>query len=123
MAVETEGKHTGEFLVSEASGLRGRESGVLITGQNLEAGTILGQITIGSKFTRLDLAAVDGGEVAAGILYDNVDATSEDKKIVVVVADTVVRESSLIYSDSADAGEITATNAALKTLGIVLDNR
>jgi len=42
----TEGQHAGEFLVSEAPGRRSREEVAVITGQNLKAGAVLGQITI-----------------------------------------------------------------------------
>lgn len=48
MTVFTEGFHAGEHLVSEANGYRSRES-VTITGADLKAGTILGQISIGAK--------------------------------------------------------------------------
>ncbi len=124
MAVVTEGKHTGEFLVSEANDNRGRETGVLILGQNLEAGTLVGKITASGKLTRHAPTAADGSEVVVGIIYDNVDATSADKNgTVFVTADSVVRESSLVYSVGATVGQITTANAELKTLGIVLDNR
>lgn len=44
----TEGFHTGEHLVSEANGYRSREVGI-ITGGKYQAGTMLGQITVGDK--------------------------------------------------------------------------
>lgn len=44
----TEGFHAGEHLVSEANGYRSREVGT-ITGADLAAGTVLGQISIGAK--------------------------------------------------------------------------
>lgn len=123
MSVLVEGKHTGEFLVDEANGLRGRETGVLIAGQKLETGTLLGTITASGKYTRYAPGAADGSETVSGILYDNVDATGADTKVVVVVRDTVVRGSSLTYSAGANAAAILVANTELKTLGIVLDNR
>lgn len=41
----TETNHTLEFLLSEAQGSFSRDSGTLLTGQNLSAGAVLGQIT------------------------------------------------------------------------------
>ena len=124
MAVITEGKATAEFLVSEANNTRGRETGTLIAGQNLEAGTLVGIITASGKYTQHAHGAADGSEVVAGIIYDNVDATAGDKVgTVFVTADSIVRESSLVYSVGAAAGDITAANAELKALGIRLDNR
>lgn len=41
----TETNHALEFLLSEAPGQRSREAGVLLTGQDLAAGAVLGRIT------------------------------------------------------------------------------
>ena len=128
MAVITEGKRTAEYLVSEPNGLRGRESATLKAGQNLETGTLLGKITDGGaddgKVTRYDPSASDGSETVYGILYANVDATNADAVgIAITVRDTIVRDSSLTYSDGADADDIATAVAGLRTLGIVLDKR
>lgn len=124
MAVVIEGKHTGEFLVSEANDNRGRETGILISGQNLEAGTLVGKITASGKYTRHAHGAGDGSEAIVGVIYDNVDATDSDLSgVVFVTSAAVVRESSLVYSSGASAPQIVAANAELKALGIVLDNR
>jgi predicted enzyme related to lactoylglutathione lyase len=45
MTVLTEGQHAGEFIVSEAPCSRSRESVTVISGQDLEAGAVLGRIT------------------------------------------------------------------------------
>lgn len=45
MTTFTEGFHNLEFLLGEGPGDRSREAGVLLTGQNLESGAVLGQIT------------------------------------------------------------------------------
>jgi len=124
MAVITEGKRTAEYLVSEPNGLRGRESATLAAGQNLETGTLLGKITDGGNVTRYDPDASDGSETVFGILYTNVDATDADAVgIAITVRDTIVRDSSLTYSDGADADDIATAVAGLRTLGIVLDKR
>lgn len=44
----TEGKYAGEFLISEANGTRSREQVTLAAGNNLEAGAIVGKITLGA---------------------------------------------------------------------------
>lgn len=41
----TETTHAGGYIISEANGNRSRESGTLITGQDLPAGAVLGRIT------------------------------------------------------------------------------
>lgn len=45
MTTFTEGFHNLEFLLTEGPGDRSREAGVLLTGNNLPSGAILGQIT------------------------------------------------------------------------------
>jgi hypothetical protein len=43
MSTKTEGKHCAEFLVSEANGYRSREAVTVLSGQNLNAGAVLGR--------------------------------------------------------------------------------
>lgn len=45
MTLYTEGFHNLEFLLAEGPGDRSREAGVLLTGQNLVSGAVLGRIT------------------------------------------------------------------------------
>lgn len=42
---QTEGNYTLEFLLSEAPGQRSRDAGVLLSGQDLAAGTVVGKVT------------------------------------------------------------------------------
>jgi hypothetical protein len=117
----TEGKHAGEFLVSKANGSRSVTTGTVVSGQNLEAGTVVGVITASGKYAIYDAGASDGTESVAGILYDNVNATDGDiDGQVVYVRDAEVRESDLTYFDGATAGEITTANTELEALGIIV---
>lgn len=61
----TEGRHPGEFLMSEAAGWRSREKGTIIAGSGVIApGTILGLVSIGSA----SVAAKAGGNTGDGTL-------------------------------------------------------
>lgn len=51
MAVLIEGKHDAEFIVSEANNTRSREAARLASGNELEAGAVLGQVTTASDVT------------------------------------------------------------------------
>lgn len=42
-----EGQHTGEFILSEAMGSRSRENVVVLSGQNLKAGAVVGRVAMG----------------------------------------------------------------------------
>jgi len=80
----TEGKHAGCFLVQDAPGTYSREEIIVVQGQKLNAGAVLGKITAGGKFRAVQPGGADGSEAAAGILWDNVDATDADQKAAVV---------------------------------------
>lgn len=123
MTTLTEGKHTAQFLVSEANAYRSRDAATVTVPANTtyEAGTILGQITATKKYVRHDSDASDGSENEAAILYDTLVNASEsavDNDATIINTDAEVRASDLTYEDGADAAAKTASNAALAALGI-----
>jgi hypothetical protein len=82
MPVLTQGYLTGEYLVSEAPGMRSRDA-VTVTvtgGVALPSGTVLGKITATSKFVKYSDAASDGSQTAAAILYEGCPGTNGDYK-------------------------------------------
>lgn len=115
--VLTEKRRDGFFIAHEANGHRSREQEILITGQDLEAGTTVGKITASGKLTLWDLAAVDGSETLYGILYPTIDATAADKDVVAIVRDAEVNEDDLTYNSGT---ELAAGPAALEALGIIV---
>lgn len=119
MATLAEEKHTGEFLVSKANGTRSVDTGVILSGENVVVGELLGKVTASGKYAAYDNGAVDGRETVAGISYAAVDATAGDVSgAVIVVRDAEVRASDLTYN-TVVAGEITTANEELKALGII----
>lgn len=116
----TEGRHTGEHLISEAAGTRSRDVVTLVAGQNLDPGTVLGKVTVSGKYTQLAPAAEDGSEVAAAVLFAAVDATAADKAAVVHLRDTEVAGAGLNWPAVITVGEKAAANAELQALGIVI---
>jgi hypothetical protein len=62
MTIFTEGRHAGEFIVSEANGLLSREAVTVNVGESLVAGQVLG------KITRAANAAVVTGSIATTVL-------------------------------------------------------
>ena len=92
-----EGRYAGEFVVSEGNGKISRETITVLSGQNLEAGAVLGKVTASGKYKALDPAAVDGSEAAAGILYDAVDASAADAEGVAIVRLAEVNAAELVW--------------------------
>ena len=63
MTVFTEGRHTAEHILSEASGMRSRENITVLSGQDLAAGTVLGKVVTGSA-----VAAAVAGNTGNGAM-------------------------------------------------------
>lgn len=64
MTTLTEGKHAGEFLISEASGHRSREEITVASGADLSPCTVLGKGTSGT----VGAAVADGGNTGDGTI-------------------------------------------------------
>lgn len=115
----TEKRRAGFFIASEATGHRSREQEILITGENLEAGSIVGKITASSKLIEYDPGAGDGSEDVYGVLIPTINATAEDKDVVALVRDCEVDEDDLTWFSGASAPQIATGIAELKALGII----
>jgi hypothetical protein len=72
------------------------------------------------KYVAYNQDGVNGSEIAAGILYDNVDATSADVEAVVYVRDCEVNGNEITWPSDIEAAEKTAAIAQLATLGIIV---
>ena len=122
MALKTEGRHTGEFILSEAEGTRSREN-VTVTvgaGVTLPAGATLGKITATGKYVPYNNAAADGSQAVAGVLYAelyNPAGAPADLAGVIVNTDAEVRKADLEWNGQ-DAAAQTAGLADLLALGI-----
>lgn len=116
-----EGKHTGEFIVSEANGTRARGTGTVLSGQTLIVGELVGIETASGKYVAYDPAGtIVGSDTVAGICFAEVDASGGDVAgQVFVVRDAEVRQSDLTFNEAV-SGTITAEVAGLKALGIIV---
>jgi hypothetical protein len=110
-----EGRHTGEFLLSEGNGNISREQVVLSsTAAALVAGTVLGKITASGKYVAYDEAGTDDGRrVAAGILYTNAPDSASDQNVVAIVRYAEVKGADLTGLDANGTAD-------LKALGIIV---
>jgi hypothetical protein len=114
-----EGRYAGEFLVSEGNGRISREVITVLSGEILVAAAVLGKVAASGKYKVLNPAAVDGSEVAAGILYEAVDASAADAEGVAVVRLAEVNAAELVWPAGISAGEQTTALGELATLSII----
>lgn len=108
-----EGKHTGEFLLSEGNGSISREQVVISsTAGAMVPGTVVGVITATGEYAAYSNAASDGTQTAAGILYAAAPDLAVDQRAVVITRHAEVIEALLTGIDAAG-------KADLKALGII----
>lgn len=113
MAIFTEGRHTGEHVISEASGARSREQAVLASGA-LSAGTVLA-LDAGGDYVQLAPDAGDTTATAKAVLYAAVDASASPQPCVVHVRACEVEEAALGLPD--DITEEQTTTALNDLIG------
>lgn len=102
MTTFTEGKHTGEFLLSEGNGTISREQVTIAAAASaMVAGTVLGKITASGKYVAYDEGGTDDGRrVAAGILYAAVPDSAADQSAVIIARNAEVMSSMLTGIDA-----------------------
>jgi len=125
MAILTKGKASAAFIISQANGYQNSDD-VTVTvpaDTTYAGGTILGKITATGKFVRHAAGAGDGSENEAGVLYEtltNTTGSGVDNASTLFIRLSEVAESELTYEVGADGAQITASNLALKALGIIV---
>lgn len=111
----TEGKYTGEFIVSEGNGSISREEVIIAAAAGaMVAGTVLGKITASGKYKEYNNANSDGTETAVAILYDNVPDSASDQKAVVIARLAEVQQSELTGYDANAKTELAAVNIIVR---------
>lgn len=116
MTTFTEGRHVGEFLVSEGEGTISREE-VTVTqsGTALASGTVLGKVTATGKYKPYSNGASDGSETAAAILYTELKAATGDYKgAVVLVRNCEVIGGALAGLDAPGTADLKALNVIVR---------
>ncbi|MFM0647245.1 head decoration protein [Paraburkholderia bryophila] len=83
-SIKTQGNLTGEFLISEGEGRISREQIVVVKGDALPAGQLLGTIGTG-EYAPYNNTATDGSEVVSAILYGRLAASGESRPAVGIV--------------------------------------
>lgn len=124
--VLTEGRHAGEFVLSEANGSLSRETVTVTVAATttLPPGMVMGRITASGKYVPYNNAAVDGSDVAAGVLYaeiKNAGGAPADFKGAIVARLAEVRLADLNWNAQAqaaiDAGVIDLATKYVITRG------
>lgn len=122
MTVLVEGRHPGEFIMTEANGQRSRENITVASGAGIIApGTVLGKITASGKYISSAIGALDGSEIAAAIAIYGADASTQDVAISAIVRDAEVNGIILTWhADRDQPAEKASAIADLAARGIIV---
>jgi hypothetical protein len=121
MATLTEGKHAGEFLVSEGPGWISREANTAAVGQNLVAGQVLGKrtraanaavVTGAISGTTLTVSAVTSGVLSVGQTISGSGVTAGTKITALGTGKGGTGTYTVGTSQTASSTTITATSAS-----------
>jgi len=121
MPTYTEGRHTGEFLLSEANFHRSRDNIVIASGAGILApGTVLAKVTASGKYVPSAATGADGTQTAVAVLWSAVDATSADVTVAAITRDAEVKGVALTYGSTVnDDTKKAAARAQLAAVGII----
>jgi hypothetical protein len=123
MTVLTNHLRDGNFIQSEGNGRLSRDQVTIHGGFTgavaLKAGTVLGKITSGGKYTISPHSGSDGSQTGIAILFNDCDPTNGDVLATIFTGPGEVDGNALIYDSTVTAGAFTVTkNAELLAVGI-----
>lgn len=110
----------GQFVKYEAPNNYSREDVIVLSGQNLAAGTVVGR-NADNKITAYTPGASDGTQNAMGVIVAGVNASGADAPGVIIARHAItVDKTGLVWGSgvTTDAHKNTGV-AALKALGIL----
>lgn len=126
MTTLTNHLRAGAFLVSEGNGHISRDQVTIHGGYTgapslIKAGTVLGKITSGGKYTPSPNTGSDGSQTAVAVLFDDVDVSATDVLATVISREAEVRASDLLYEGTVDDDTKKGTKATqLAAVGIIV---
>ena len=116
-----QGLNLGDLLKYEAPNLYSRERVTVAAGQVLALGTVLGEVTASGELTALDPAAVDGSEVAVGVLLQAIDASAGARNDGLMAArHAILADHALAWPAAIAPAEQAAAIAQLKARGLLI---
>jgi hypothetical protein len=110
------------FLVREQPGYISRDEGVVASGSGiLKGGTVMGIITASGKWGPFNVANTPAGTgTAAGILMEDVDATSADVKRTILTRLAEVQRAELFFTGTPTSPQKDAAYVSLAAKNIIM---
>lgn len=102
MATLTEGRHTGEFILSTLGNISYSKATIASGAGKVLAGTVIGKITASGKYVPSPATGADGSQTAVAVTLSEVDATSADAEVAIVDFGAEVKSAALVYEATVD---------------------
>lgn len=117
----TQSTNLGDLLKYEGPNLYSREQDTVAAGQALSLGCVVGRDTTTAKLKALDPSAIDGSEIAVGVLGNHIDATLMDCKDAILIArHAIVAKGVLIWPSGMTTEQKSIATEQLKARGILI---
>ncbi|MBT2748350.1 MULTISPECIES: head decoration protein [unclassified Lysobacter] len=116
-----EGLNLGDLLKFEADNLYSRDQVIVVAGQVLQLGQVVGRITASGEVAALDPAATDGREAAAGVAIAPISTTTEPSPDGLIVArHATVADHALVWPRAVTPEQRAAAVAQLRDHGVLV---
>lgn len=122
MTILTEGRHVGEFILSEGDAGYSRDNAIVASGAGvITPGTILAKVTASGKYVPSPATGSDGSQTAIAVAIGGCDATSADAKVAVISRAAQVKAVALTYESTVNDGtKKAAKHTQLAAVGIIV---
>ena len=120
MALLTETGHAGEGISSQGNGNISFDEITVLSGQDLQPMTVVGKVTASGKYVILAPAAVDGSQLAAGLIFDRVDATGGDKIATLIARLCEITEGEVVWPAGITGPQKATATAQLAALFLII---
>lgn len=114
MTIKHEANHTAEFLLSEGNGQISRDAITVKAGADLPSGQVLGIETATGEYAAYSNAANNGTEVAVGILYAPLPASTNARAGVAIARLAEVSAARLTGLDAAAVADLKARHIIVR---------
>lgn len=121
MSIE-ENNRLGDLLKYEADKNYCREVMTVAIGQNLKMGTVVGIKSATDEIKIVSIAEdeTDGSDFAFGVLLEDMDATPESKKALVIARDAILASNYVVFPDDATVEQKKKITKDLEKRGLVI---
>ncbi|WP_085440256.1 head decoration protein [Magnetofaba australis] len=120
MPALSESNNLGDLLKYEAPQFYSRQTVTVTDGQTLSLGSVVGVVSATGNIQALDPAAVDGTEVAAGVMIQDAAPSGADGEGLLIARHAIVADHALVWPVGITENEKASATGQLIKAGILV---